>query len=240
MISIELILSPQLYAARQSKMPHSVVAVDVLRATSAICAAFMAGAESIVPLDSLEALAPFRNKGYTLAAERDGKKIDGATCGNSPTEYLRMNLNGQRIAYSTTNGTRSICCAREAARLYVGAFANLHALAARIAGDTPHLPLAILCSGWKGDPCIEDTLFGGALIATLRQHTDIVPLNDAAMMAESLWQQACGDLHGYCRQATHVHRLQRLGYQHDIDWALQTDTCPLVPVYHTDTQQLTL
>ena len=86
----------------------TVVAVDILRATTAICAAFQAGAEEIVPLDTLEALEGYRGKGYLLAAERGGKKIGDAHYGNSPTEYLRHDLHGQRLAYSTTNGTRCI------------------------------------------------------------------------------------------------------------------------------------
>ena len=240
MLQIELILSPLLYDGRQTQHPHAVVAVDILRATSAICAAFTAGAQSVVPLDSLEALASFRKMGFTLAAERDGKKVDGATCGNSPTEYLTMDLHGQRLAYSTTNGTRSILCASDAARVYIGAFANLSALAARIAADTPTLPLVILCSGWKGDPCIEDTLFGGALIDALRRHSDVQLLGDAATMAETLWQSTRHDLAAYCQQASHVHRLQRLGYQRDIDWALRPDTCPLVPIYQVTSQSISL
>jgi len=240
MISIELTLSPLLYAVRQTEKTHSVVAVDVLRATSAICAAFAAGAQSIVPLDSLEALANFRKLGYTLAAEREGKKVEGATCGNSPTEYLGMDLHGQRLAYSTTNGTRSILCARDAERLYIGAFANLDALSTRIVSDTPELPMVILCSGWKGDPCIEDTLFGGALIASLRRKTDIELVGDAATMAETLWNHTHDDLLNYCQQASHVGRLQKLGYQRDIEWSLQVDTCQLVPIYHRDEQNITL
>ena len=40
---------------RGIKDHHTTVAVDVLRATTAICAAFAAGSDEIVPLDTLEA-----------------------------------------------------------------------------------------------------------------------------------------------------------------------------------------
>ena len=85
-MNIELILSPKLYPFRQLTDGHTTVAVDVLRATTAVCAAFTAGASAIVPLDSLEVLKSYRNEGYVIAAERNGRKVDGATCGNSPTE----------------------------------------------------------------------------------------------------------------------------------------------------------
>ncbi len=231
MRTIELILSPELYSIRELQNNHASVAVDILRATSAICAAFSAGASEIVPLNSLEALEPFRKLGYVIAAERNGKKVDGALCGNSPTEYLTMNLVGKRLAYSTTNGTVSILKASESERLYVGAFANLSTLAQRLLADT--IPdIVILCSGWKGTPSIEDTIFAGALIEKLMQSNSSFSLqNDAAMMALDLWGTAKSDLYAYCNKATHVARLRRLNYENDIRWALKPDTCPLVPTY---------
>lgn len=237
---IELILSPVLYDGRVMQSHHATVAVDVLRATSSICAAFMSGAESVVPLDSLEPLQEYLKKGYTVAAERNGKKLPGAECGNSPTEYMSMNLTGKHLAYSTTNGTVSIIKARNSDRLYVGAFANLTALAEKIMSNSLQ-DLVILCSGWKGDPSIEDTLFAGALIDKL-QHSDIetVLINDAAMMAVDLWNSARGDVYGYCSKATHVHRLRNLDYERDIRWAFQLDSCPVVPVYNLNNNSLVL
>ncbi|MBP5190215.1 MAG: 2-phosphosulfolactate phosphatase [Bacteroidales bacterium] len=228
---IEVVLSPTLYDGRNIQLHHTTVAVDVLRATSAICAAFCAGADEIVPLDSLEPLPEYRERGYTLAAERNGEKISGALCGNSPTEYLSMDLRGQRLAYSTTNGTVSILRAASSERLYIGTFANISALSKMLALDKRE-DLVVLCSGWKGDPSIEDTLFAGALIEKMfQQGCDIHLINDAAIMAESLWREAKNDLYNYCLKATHVKRLQRLNYENDIRWALTLDTCQIVPQY---------
>ncbi len=231
-LRIEVVLSPALYEGRLLKVHHTTVAVDVLRATSAICAAFKAGASEIVPLDSLERLKYYRELGFTLAAERNGEKVQDARCGNSPTEYLTMNLDGCRLAYSTTNGTMSILRAVDSERLYVGAFANLSALAERIADERDGDDIVVLCSGWKGDPSLEDTLFAGALVERLQQSgRDVKPVNDAAMMALALWNEAKDDVYAYCSKATHVHRLQKLGYENDIRWAFEIDTCGIVPRY---------
>ncbi len=239
-MDFELVLSPALYAQRQLQESHVTVAVDILRATSALCAAFTAGAELIVPLDSLDPLPGFHQRGFLVAAERNGSKVPPAVCGNSPTEYLTMDLRGCRLAYSTTNGTVSILTARHSQRLYVGAFANLSAVAQRLAQERERR-LVVLCSGWKGDPCIEDTLWGGALQEALTAAgVEVHPVNDAAMMAADLWQRARGDLYGYCSKATHVHRLQRLHYEDDIRWALQLDTCSVVPRYDSNLQALVL
>jgi 2-phosphosulfolactate phosphatase len=239
-MQIEVILSPTLYDGRLLKPPYTSVAVDVLRATSAICAAFSSGVSEIVPLSSLESLPDYRQRGFLIAAERNGQKLFDATCGNSPTEYLSMRLDGKRLAYSTTNGTVSILRAADSSRLFAGAFANISALSRAVAQTDPPA-LLILCSGWKGDPSIEDTLFAGALIARLQSlgvPTGLV--NDAAMMALDLWTLAADDPLSYCLKATHVQRLMRLGCEADIRWAFVADTCPLVPVYDPSSRSLRL
>lgn len=214
------------------------MAVDILRATTAICAAFKAGAQSVLPLDSLEPLAELHSSGYLVAAEREGKKLPLASCGNSPTEYLSMDLSGQRLAYSTTNGTVSILAAAGSKPLLVGSFANItslqHVITQRVKPDN----LVILCSGWRGEPSIEDTLFGGALISRLMTSSPVL-VNDAAQMALDLWRVAGGNLYDYCQKATHVKRLQRLGVDDDIRFSFQEDTCSLVPCLDPSSLSLT-
>ncbi|MCQ2300176.1 MAG: 2-phosphosulfolactate phosphatase [Bacteroidales bacterium] len=229
-MQVEVILSPLLYDGRQLKENHVVVAVDVLRATTAICAAFKAGAEEVVPLNSLDPLPDFFRKGYSVAAERNAQKVvvEGipATCGNSPSEYLSQDLTGQRLAYSTTNGTVSILKGKDCDKLYVGSFANLSALAERLRDETR---IVVLCSGWKGDPCIEDTLFAGALCGLLQRRLGADLVNDAALYSVDLWNLAKDDLYAFCSKATHVHRLQKMNYDNDVRLAFRLDTCPVVP-----------
>lgn len=238
-MQLELVLSPALYDFRVIRQHHLTVAVDILRATTSICAAFQAGAAEVVPLNSLDALPTYFSQGYTLAAERDGMKVPNAQCGNSPTEYLSMNLHGRRLAYSTTNGTVSILRAQHSDTLVVGAFSNLSALSQWIASQP--LPVVVLCSGWKNSPCLEDTLFGGALAEKLL-HLDpqLQLVEDAAAMALNLWQQAKADPYAFCASASHVARLQRLHYDHDIHFAFRPDTCPLVPIFNPHLQTLVL
>ncbi len=49
-------------------------------------------------------------------------------------------------------------------------------------------------------------------------------------MALAMWQTAQPDPFGYCQRASHVHRLERMGADADIQFAFRLDTCPLVPV----------
>lgn len=228
MYSLELILSPALYDYRSLQKHHTVVAIDILRATSAICAAFEAGAEQIVPLNSLNNLQQYRKIGYLIAAERNGAKVDNAEYGNSPTEYLRSDLHGKKLAHSTTNGTVCILRAASADRVLVGCFNNLSALADKLTSEPQDV--VMLCSGWKQEFSLEDTLFAGALAQRLTDSENYSPCNDAVWMAMELWCQAKKDIYGYCQKASHVQRLQQMGYDNDIRHAMKLDTCKIVPM----------
>lgn len=225
-MKIEVSLTPALYPFRTIKERHVTVAVDLLRATTAVCAAFQAGCDTVVPLDSLEALEHYRSADYRIAAERGGMKLQGSDYGNSPTEYLRNDMHGIRLAYSTTNGTVSILRGADAELTLVGAFANISALCDRLLADGRDT--VVLCSGWQNDFCIEDTLVAGAIIERLDGVGETC--GDAAQMALAMWQVAKADPFGYCRRCTHVHRLEGFGAQADIAFAFRQDTCPVVPV----------
>jgi 2-phosphosulfolactate phosphatase len=228
---LEVSLTPALYPYRTLTSHHATVAIDVLRATTAVCAAFQAGCREVVPLDSLEALEPYREQGYAIAAERGGRKLPGSDYGNSPTEYMGKDMRGVRLAYSTTNGTISILRGADAELTLVGAFANLDVLCRRL--EEEGRDVVLLCSGWQNDFCLEDTLVAGAIIEKLTmQDSGHEAAGDAAHMAVALWRQAGGNPFDYCREASHVHRLQGFGpqAQADIEFAFRQNTCSVVPM----------
>ena len=225
--AIELLASPLLYPHRTLTGRHTAVAVDVLRATTTICAAFQSGAEEVVPLLRLEELDTYRQKGYQSAAERNGQRVGDAEWGNSPTDYLAHDLRGVRLAFSSTNGTVAIHTATNAKQVLIGAFSNLSTLCHYL--QEHPTDVVVICSGWKNDVSLEDTLFGGALVDRLCASGLYEPVNDAAAIATALWHEAKEHLYDYCRHATHVQRLQRLGYDNDVRLALQCDTCPVLP-----------
>lgn len=226
---IEVSLSPALYPYRTIREHHATVAIDLLRATTAVCAAFQAGCSSVVPLDTLEGLVPYRELGFQLAAERGGKKVGDAEYGNSPTEYLRHDMSGIKLAYSTTNGTVTILRGADANLTLVGSFSNLTTLCDRLQKE--NMDVVLLCSGWQQDFCIEDTLVAGAIIEKLSTLNSQISIHgDAATMALAMWQLAKDDPYEYCQRCTHVHRLYGLGAAEDVRFAFRQDTCPVVPV----------
>jgi 2-phosphosulfolactate phosphatase len=224
MKTIDVCLSPDLmhlYDVRDK----TVVVIDILRATSCMTTAFAHGINSITPFAKLEDCIAMKAKGYFTAGERDGKKVDGFDLGNSPFEYMDGKLNGQKIAFTTTNGTQAIAKAIEAREIIIGSFLNLSAITKYLLeGDNNVL---LVCAGWKGKVNLEDTLFAGAVVDLLRDH--IEPDCDSPLAAQHLYSIAKNDMVGFLANASHVKRLAKLDIHKDIKFCMTPDLYAVVP-----------
>ena len=224
MKTIDVCLSPDLmhlYNVRDK----TVVVIDILRATSCMTTAFAHGINSITPFAKLEDCMAMKAKGYFTAGERDGKKVDGFDLGNSPFEYMDEKLKGQKIAFTTTNGTQAIAKAIEAREIVIGSFLNLSAITKYLLeGDNNVL---LVCAGWKGKVNLEDTLFAGAVVDALEDH--IEPDCDAPLAAQHLYSVAKNDMVGFLANASHVKRLAKLNVHEDIKFCMTPDQYTVVP-----------
>jgi len=224
---VEVCLSPALYTYFEN--PHAVaVVVDVLRASSAIVTAFMNGAEKIIPVGTLEEAKEMKQKGYMVAAERDGIVRDFADFGNSPFNFTRERVQNNDIVYSTTNGTQAIQLASSSHSVVVGTFLNLQAI-------IDHLikmdrDVIILCAGWKNKFNLEDTLFAGAVADKLLQIEGFGTICDSTIAAQDLWIMARNDLLNYIEKAAQRHRLKKNKLDDVIEYCLTQDKTRLIPV----------
>ena len=99
MNKVEVCYSPALY--KDYENPEAIVVVtDILRASSAIVTAFMNGVEKIIPVGTLEEAKDYKDRGYMVAAERDGIVRDFADFGNSPYNFTAERVQGKEIVYS--------------------------------------------------------------------------------------------------------------------------------------------
>jgi 2-phosphosulfolactate phosphatase len=227
--SIEVCFSPKLYSEIMTKENYIVVLVDILRATTSICAAVANGVERIIPVGDLEQARDYKKNGYLVATEQDGKKLDFADFGNSAFSFTRENIGGKTLVYCTTNGTRALEMARSAATIAIGAFTNLTALTDWLAGQQKNV--VILCSGWKNKFCLEDSLFAGALAEKLLEKPQFTTHCDSTNAATDLWNIAKGDVLGYIEKAAHRHRLKRLELDDVIPYSFTQDSTDVVPVF---------
>ncbi len=205
-----------------------VVVIDVLRATTSMCVAFDNDAELIVPLEDIEETEAYREKGFLIAGERSGEQLEGFDFGNSPFSFTRENVEGKKIAITTTNGTRAIKAAqqRNASEIVVGSFANLTILSEWLIAQNKNV--CLLCSGWRDHPTMEDTVFAGAVVRKLRH--DFRQFQDTALMAESLYQAANIRKRYFFSHSSHFNRLVHLNLQEEVKYALRRDTHPVIPM----------
>ena len=225
MKTIDVCLSPDLMHLYKVD-DRTVVVVDILRATSCMTTAFANGVAAITPFADLDACLAMKSRGYFTAGERDGKKVDGFDLGNSPFEYMDERLHGQKIAFTTTNGTEAIARSSGAREIIIGSFLNLTATINYLKRSSNNI--LVLCAGWRGKVNLEDTLFAGALVELLKDN--IEPDCDAPLAAQHLYNEAKGNMLKFLKNASHIKRLNRLGIQKDIEFCLTPDQFNIVPV----------
>ncbi|TGD78922.1 2-phosphosulfolactate phosphatase [Hymenobacter wooponensis] len=229
MPSLDICFSPELLPLYDLQGRVAVV-VDILRATSSIVTALAQGVTHLVPFSELEPCREMASQGYLTAAERDGRQAENVDLGNSPFGYLDgvVPVRGRSVAITTTNGTRALHLSAAAEHVVLGAFLNLGAVADFVRQQQQDV--IVVCAGWKGKFCLEDTLFGGALAQRLAQEFDVTS-SDATLAALDLWQAAQPDVAAYLLKSSHVRRLNSLESHKDMEFCVRQDAYDLVPVF---------
>lgn len=228
---IEVCYSPALFPYYEN--PDALVVVtDILRASSAIVTAFMNGVDRIIPVGTLEEAKAYKDKGFMVAAERDGIVRDFADFGNSPYNFTPERVSGKQIVYSTTNGTNAIQLASSGSQVLIGAYLNISALAEHICLEGKDL--LVLCAGWKNKFNLEDTLFAGALAEMVLEDDRYNTICDATLGAMDLYNAAREDMMGYIEKVAQRHRLRKNKLDDVIGYCHEFDRTRLIPVYEND------
>ena len=234
-MKLDVCFSPELLPLYDLRGRVAVI-VDVLRATSTIVTALAAGVTEVFPTATLEACAALgRDHGCITAAERDGVAAAGFDLGNSPFGFLdgKLAVQGRALAISTTNGTMALHRSLTAEAIVCGAFLNLRAVADFVVAQ--RRDVLVVCAGWKGSFCLEDSIFGGALAERLAPLGFDIASSDAALAALHLWQHAKPTWPEYLLQSAAVRRLNALEAHDDFTFCMQVDTHPdILPIWRTD------
>jgi len=229
---LEVCFTPGLYQHRDIQNNFIVVVVDILRAGTSMCSAFANGVKKIIPVDDLEKAQKFKSLGYLVAGERDGLKLDFADFGNSPYEFKRETIDGETLVYTTTNGTRSIDMAKSTDSLVIGSFTNIRYVSNWLISQKKSV--VILCSGWKNTFSLEDAVYSGALVEKLTNDSNYGITGDSVFAALNLWKSAKDNLESFLRMGSHYERLRRIGAEKDLEFAIQLNTTPVIPVLEKD------
>jgi 2-phosphosulfolactate phosphatase len=213
----------------------SAVVIDVLRATTTIIHALAAGAERIIPLDSIDRARqvhrslPF--EGALMGGERHGVKIEGFNLDNSPFSYTPEVVRGKTILFTTTNGTRALATARGAERILIGALVNRSALSRVLLEEDRNVNL--ICAGTDGVITAEDCLFAGLVAGDLLTAGEYQLEQDAGTwmayeFAQTRGRSADGILK-VLRESRGGQNLLDLGFDADVERSAAMDLFDFVP-----------
>ena len=224
---VETCLSPALFEPDEHT-DSIVVIIDILRASSAICTAFANGAVAIIPVADVLEAKEYKDRGFLVAAERDGYVLDFADFGNSPFNFTREKVNGKTIVYSTTNGTGIINLSSSAYMTVIGSFLNIGSLIQWL--NKQDRNILLFCAGWKNRFNIEDTICAGAISEKLMASNLYTTICDSTLAAMDLWSLASPDLKGYINKTAQRNRLREKNLDDCIEFCLTSDFTKKIPV----------
>lgn len=225
--TVEVCFSPRLYGHKLTSGIFKTVVVDILRATTSICAAFDHGVKEIIPVSDLDEARAMKKEGFFVACERDGQVMDFADIGNSASDFVRDDLIGQQVVFSTTNGTKTINMARDAEEVIIGSFVNIQAIANHLIRGNENV--VIFCAAWKSLFNLEDSVFAGAL-SELLLAKGYSTVCDSVHGAVDLWHRAKPDLKAYLSKSSHRNRLKHLVSDEDFEYTVALNKTKVVPV----------
>jgi 2-phosphosulfolactate phosphatase len=154
-------------AAARYASSHSVVCIDVIRATTTAITALMTG-RRCYPVPTIEAAVPLAAHldKPMLAGELGGSVPYGFHLNNSPAQVAVADEIDRPMILLSTSGTRLIHEASVSAAAYVASLRNWEAQARWLAAHDPHV--ALIGAGARGEFRAEDELccawIGAALV----------------------------------------------------------------------------
>jgi 2-phosphosulfolactate phosphatase len=217
---------------------RTIFVIDVLRATTVMCAALHNGARALIPVASTEeALRLAQTIGSAdvlLAGEKGCLRIPGFALGNSPLEMTEQAVKGKTIVVTTTNGTKALLGTQGATAVYVASAANL-TLAGERAREAlgQNRDVVILCAGRETAFSLDDAYCAGRLaVAALGDHKPRKGLNDAALASLDLVRRYGDDWTRPLSYSRAGRELIRLGFRDDVLDAGRLDAYPVLPQFH--------
>ena len=205
-----------------------VVVIDVFRTTSTIITALAEEVKQVVVVDTPQKCQALAELGFVLAGERDAEQLPGFQLGNSPLPFLEKARKGEKIALTSTNGTRAILAVQEADLLLLGGMLNNDTLSHYLRKQGRDILL--LCAGYRGEISPEDLFFAGSLCASLGDDFD---LSDSAVFASFFYENRVHYPSPKKMLAPYAstQRLKDLGYGKDIDFCLKKNKYQVIPYY---------
>ena len=232
---IEVTFTPAEFNALADRDLSETVCVvfDVLRATTSMVVGLANGADSLIPVATIEAAVAVRERRpeVLLAGERNGVRIladqSGGVdfdLGNSPREYTEAAVAGKTIVSTTTNGTRALNACKGAKAVLIASMLNLRTTANWIEGNEVH-NLVLVCAGTYEEAAYEDMIGAGALCDMIWPGFVTGHVADSAEMARQTYRTMQRDLQSAMQYSRNARRLLTMpDLAEDVRFCMQRET----------------
>jgi len=227
-MTLDVVFLPR-FAVPGELAGKAVGVFDVLRATTTMAIALERGAGEIRIFDDLDsARAAAREEGGgLLVGETQAIRPADFDLGNSPVEMAEAeSVEGRTLFMSTTNGTRAIVAAHDAALVVPAALVNAAAAAGVLAGSG--LDVTLVCAGTNGAVALEDLVGAGAVLDEMLPLRDGWRLTDSATVALRLFESVRHDLRATLADSQGGRNVIAAGLEPDIDFAARLNVCDAV------------
>ena len=219
----------------------AVVVIDVLRASTTSLAALEHHARAVIPVtapgEAGRLASTMDPDAVRLGGERDALPIPEYHFGSSPLEMTVEAIGGRTLVLSTTNGSALFAATSGAALVVAGCLRN--ASAAADAARASEGEIVLLCAGWHGRACLEDTLCAGLMLDHLWNGVCPDTADDAARLAFTAYRAERHDLARALALSLHGRRLASLGHADDLVYCADVDASPFVPRFDGTRLRLT-
>jgi 2-phosphosulfolactate phosphatase len=236
-MKLDVVLTPAGLTS-QEVQGRTVFVIDILRATTTMCAALHSGARALIPVaateEALRLAQTIGSADVLLAGERGAVRIPGFHLGNSPLEMTETAVRAKTLIVTTSNGTKALLACQAAAAVYPACAGNLSLAAEKVRETIAEGRRAlIVCAGREGAFSLDDAYAAGRLVAAALGDRRRRPgLSDAAVAALDLVRRYGDDWGRALRRSRAGRELLRLGFGDDIAAASQVDAYPVLPQFH--------
>ncbi|MEX2534453.1 MAG: 2-phosphosulfolactate phosphatase [Trueperaceae bacterium] len=205
------------------------IVIDVLRMTTTAGVLFARGlSELSVLADIAEAHTAAAPSGALLLGEREGVKLPGFDGGNSPLEYMEMDLTGRSAVLCTSNGSKAVVTAAGARQLLLGSIVNAGVVAER-AVELAEESVTLICAGTAGQVSMDDALGAYAIAKEIVRIDTATNASDGTRIVLAYGAQIT-DMRVALHEASHAALLRKIGFGADVDFAAHLNYLDIVPI----------
>ncbi len=231
-MQLHIYFTPAELRAVNASADDIYIIIDLIRATTSITAILENGAKRVFVADTLEQAqhAAEQYPGRLLCGERKALPLLGFAYGNSPAQFAQLDLAGQELILTTTNGSRAFyACPIQSVRL-AGCLYNGQAVVTRAIelARQRNCNIALVCAAESDSFALDDATCAGYLASEILRLQPSVATSDSILAAIALYHAyPPPELAKYCRSAQSV---TKLGLQADVDLCMTVSKSLCVPM----------